>query len=73
VLPQPPAGAPAIRLSFLVYSRVPARRTVAFSVDGNLVTLHEGEESHGVGVQRIFPDHVELSHGGQAFVVRPRD
>jgi hypothetical protein len=71
---RPPADAPRIQVSFLVYSAVPARRTVAFTVDGgSLLTLHEGESSHNVAVERIFADRVELRHAGRTFTVRARD
>ncbi len=73
LVPRPPADAPHVRVSFLVYSRVPERRSVALMVDGNLVTLHEGESSSGLSVARILPDRVELRHGGKTFAVVPRD
>src|SRR5205814_10614514 len=70
---RPPPDAPQIQLSFLVYSRVPERRTVTFTVDGgSMVTLHEGESAYGVAVERIFSDHVQVSHRGRSFAVRPR-
>ena len=68
-----PAGAPAVRVSFLVYSGTPERRTVALSIDGGLVTLHEGEDSGGLSVAQILPDGVELTWQGQSFKVPARD
>ena len=74
VLPRPPAGAPRVLVSFLIYSRIPARRSAGLSIDGaGLVTLHEGEEASGLEVARIYPDRVELVHGGRRFVVGTRD
>jgi hypothetical protein len=62
-----------VRVSFLVYSGAPERRSVALTVDGGLVTLHEGQESGGVSVARILPDGVELTWQGQSFKVPARD
>ncbi len=71
---RPPAGAPPIRLSFLLYSAAPDRRTVALSVSGSgLTTLHEGEDIDGFEVVRIFPDRAELRWQGETFVLRARD
>src|SRR5262249_4211395 len=70
-----PAGAPPVRLSFLLYSPAPGRRTVALSIENRgLETLHEGESStDGVEVVRILPDRVELGWNGERFTVRARD
>jgi hypothetical protein len=74
VLPRPPAGAPRVQLSFLVYSGTPDRRSVVLSIDGgSLVTLREGETAAGLTVARIFPDRVHLRLGAQVFAVHPRD
>ena len=72
---RPPAGAPAVRLSFLLYSPAPGRRTVALAIENRgLETLHEGEaSSDGVEVVRILPDRVELGWNGEHFTVRARD
>ncbi len=72
---RPPAGAPAVRLSFLLYSPAPGRRTVALAIENRgLETLHEGESSSdGVEVVRILPDRVELGWNGEHFTVRARD
>lgn len=72
---RPPAGAPAVRLSFLLYSPAPGRRTVALAIENRgLETLHEGESSsEGVEVVRILPDRVELGWNGEHFTVRARD
>jgi len=74
VLPRGPAGAPRVRLSLLMYSRAPERRSVALTIDGgNLITLHEGESAGGFEVARILPDRVQLRHAGQLFALRARD
>jgi hypothetical protein len=68
------AGAPSIRVSFLVYSRTAERRSVALAVgDGSLTTLHEGESASGIEVTRILPDRVELRHDGRPFTVRAQN
>ncbi len=65
---------PRVHVSFLLYSKVPERRSVALAIeDGGLVTLHEGERSGGVEVARILPDRVELRYDGRTFAVRARD
>src|SRR5262249_32390712 len=70
----PPADAPRVQLTMLMYSRVPERRTVALVVDGGSMTmLHEGESTHEIEVERIKPDGVLLRHRGRSFTVRPRD
>jgi hypothetical protein len=38
-----------------------------------MMMLHEGESAHEVAVERIFPDHVQVRHGGQSFAVHARD
>src|SRR4029453_902648 len=41
-----PAGAPDVRLSFLLFSPSPQRRSVALAINGgSLETLHEGEST----------------------------
>jgi hypothetical protein len=71
---RPPAGAPDVRLSFLMYSRTPERRTVALSVEnGALASLHEGESAAGFEVVQIHRDHAELRFGGERFALWPRD
>jgi hypothetical protein len=71
---RPPQGAPGIRLALLVYSRDPARRTVAVTIDnGAMTTVHEGEQVGGFEVGRIYPDHVEMHYGGTVFSLRGRD
>jgi len=75
VLPPPalPAGAPDVHLAFLLYSARPERRSVAVQIDGGpLTTLREGDETGGLTVLRIQPDHVELDWQGQRFVVATR-
>jgi hypothetical protein len=69
-----PAGAPEVRLSFLLFSPSPDRRSVALSIDGgSLETLHEGESTGSLDVVRILPDRVDLRWGGEPFTVRARD
>jgi hypothetical protein len=71
VLQRPPAGAPAIQVNFLVYSRSPGRRTVALTIgSGGMVTMREGDASDEVEVVRILPDRVHVRHAGQLFAVR---
>jgi hypothetical protein len=69
-----PAGAPDVRLSFLLFSPSAERRSVALTIDGGgLQTLQEGEASAGLEVVRILPDRVDLRWQGEAFTVRARD
>ena len=71
VLPGPPAGAPEIRVSFLIYSSVPKRRQVSLTIDnGPLVTLHEGQKAGSVSLVRILRDRIHVEHGGRTFSVR---
>ena len=68
-----PAGAPSMRISFLVYSSVAERRSVALTIGGvGLTTLHEGDQSNGVEVVRIHPDRVELRWQGEPFTLEVR-
>ena len=70
---RPPAGAPRMRVSFLVYSSVAERRSVVLTIDGgSLTTLREGESSNGIDVVRIRPDSVELRWQGEAFRLEVR-
>ena len=71
VLPGPPAGAPEIHVSFLIYSAVPARRQVSLTIDnGPLVTLHEGQKSGTISLVRILRDRIHVEHGGRTYSVR---
>jgi len=71
--PRPPASAPRLRVSFLVYSRNADRRTVALTIgDAGLTTLHEGEEAGGIEVVHIHPDRVELRWQGEVFTLEVR-
>jgi hypothetical protein len=68
-----PPGAPKLRVSFLVYSASPERRSVALTInDGSLTTLREGGGADGVEVVRILPDRVELRWQGETFVLEVR-
>jgi hypothetical protein len=69
-----PAGAPDVRVSVLIYSRTPARRSVARSIDGaGLVTLREGQTAHGLEVVEILPDGAQLAWEGARFTVPARN
>jgi hypothetical protein len=69
-----PAGAPDVRLSFLLFSPSAERRSVALAINGSgLQTLHEGESAGDVQVVRILPDRVDLRWQGEAYTVRARD
>jgi hypothetical protein len=68
-----PAGAPRLRVSFLVYSSAAERRSVVLTIDGgSLTTLREGDESNGVAVVRIHPDRVDLRWQGETFTLEVR-
>ena len=68
-----PPGAPRMRVSFLVYSSVSTRRSVALTIgDAGMTTLREGQESQGVEVVRIFPDRVDLRWQGETFTLEVR-
>ena len=74
VVTPPPAGAPHVTVSFLLYSIVPSRRSVTLNIDGlGLVSLKEGDTESGIEVARILPDRVELRYGGQSYAVLSRD
>jgi hypothetical protein len=71
VLPGPPAGAPQIHVSFLIYSAVPERRVVSLTIDnGPLLNLHEGQKAGGIVLVRILRDRIHVEHGGRTFSVR---
>ena len=68
-----PPGAPRIRVSFLVYSSVPARRSVAITIDCQALTkLHEGEETNGVQIVAIHPDPIEVEWQGGRYTIEVR-
>jgi hypothetical protein len=68
-----PTGAPRLRVSFLVYSSIAERRSVALTIDsGSLTTLREGEESNGVEVVRIRPNGVDVRWQGETFALEVR-
>jgi hypothetical protein len=69
----PPAGAPRMRISVLVYSSLADRRSVVLTIDGgSLTTLREGDESNGISVVQIHPDRVDLRWNGEAFTLDVR-
>ena len=68
-----PAGAPRLRISFLVYSGAADRRSVVLTIDGGgLTTLREGDESNGISVVEIHPDRVDLRWQGESFTLDVR-
>jgi len=68
---EPPAGAPAVTVNFLAYSRVKDRRTVALTIgNAGMVTLREGETAGNVEVARILPDRVHLRYAGVLYAVK---
>jgi hypothetical protein len=74
VLPRPPAGAPSVRLSFLLYSRAVERRTVSLTLaSGEMLSLREGDTVGDLEVARILPDRVHLRHQGRLYLLRARD
>jgi hypothetical protein len=71
VLRGPPAGAPDIHVSFLIYSAVPERRVVTMTINsGPLVTLHEGQRSGEISLVRILRDRIHVDHNGRIYSVR---
>src|SRR5262249_31936926 len=51
-----PPGAPRMRVSFLLYSSIPARRSVALTInDSGLTTPHQGREAEGIGARPPRP------------------
>lgn len=69
-----PGGAPEVRISFLIYSRTPERRSVALTIDGTgLVTLREGQAAQGLEVVEILPDGARVTWQGQRFTVPARN
>jgi hypothetical protein len=69
-----PAGAPDVRISFLIYSRTPERRSVALTIDGaGLVTLREGQAVQGLEVVQILPDGAQVAWQGKRFTVPARN
>jgi hypothetical protein len=65
-----PDGAPDVRVSFLMYSADPARRSVALTVDGGgTATLREGEYFQAVRVLAIRPNAVDLEWAGVRYRV----
>lgn len=65
-----PTGAPDVRVSFLLYSSTPARRSVALTIgEGGMSSLREGEYFQGVRVLEILPDAVDLEWAGVRYRV----
>jgi hypothetical protein len=66
----PAPGEPQVQVKSIVYSSLPAQRTVTLQVEGaSARTLHEGESLNGMEVQLIVPDAVYLRHGASVFAV----
>jgi len=74
IRPKPaPPDAPDVRVSFLMYSRDPERRSVALGVAGaGITTVREGEYFQGVRVVEILPEAVDLEWGGVRYRVPAR-
>jgi hypothetical protein len=74
IRPKPaPRDAPDVRVSFLMYSRDPERRSVALGVAGaGITTVREGEYFQGVRVVEILPEAVDLEWGGVRYRVPAR-
>jgi len=49
-----------------------ARRSVTLRLNGDRVTLREGESADGVSVQLITPDGAYLQRGSEVFLATPR-
>jgi hypothetical protein len=49
-----------------------ARRSVTLLLNGDRVTLREGESADGVSVQLITADGAYLQRGGEVFLAAPR-
>ena len=68
-----PPGAPKVALSFLQWSKDPARRFAFISIDGApSQRVHEGEVAAGLTVAAITPTGVQFKREGTTFVIRPR-
>lgn len=71
-----PAVAPTrsiqgLQVESVEYTGPAARRSVTILVNGNRVTLREGESAEGVGVQLITPDGAYLQRGSEVFLAAP--
>jgi len=76
--PAQPSGAasPAqddsvVAVSAISYSPDVGRRSVTMRVGGTLVTLREGQSTHGVEVQLILPGSVYVRRGAEITVLEP--
>jgi Type II secretion system protein B len=68
-----PTGAPRVRVSFLLYSSLKERRSVALTInDQGLTTLHEGDFVEGLEIVHILPDRVEVRFQGELFTLEVR-
>jgi len=76
--PAQPSGAAApaqddsvVAVSAIRYSPDVGRRSVTMRVGGTLVTLREGQSTHGVEVQLILPGSVYVRRGAEITVLEP--
>jgi hypothetical protein len=53
------------------YNVPAARRSVTLRLNGDRVTLREGESADGVSVQLITPDGAYLQRGSEVFLATP--
>lgn len=65
----PMSGGTGVRVLSIAYSPDVAERTAALRIDGQTVTLHQGESASGLEVQLILPRSVYLRRGGDIFAV----
>ena len=75
--PVPPEASPAVpardvrslRVESVEYDVPAARRSVTLLLNGDRVTLREGESADGVSVQLITPEGAYLQRGSEVFLV----
>jgi hypothetical protein len=66
-------GAPRVRVSFLLYSSLKDRRSVALTVnDQGLTTLHEGDVVEGIEIVHILADRVEVRYQNDLYTLEVR-
>jgi hypothetical protein len=71
VLQEPPAGAPGLKLMFIVWDRDAEARLASVKVEseGNTVIVHEGGVVGGMRVASIHPEAVDFSWNNRTFRV----
>jgi hypothetical protein len=62
----------SLQVESVEYDVPAARRSVTLLLNGDRVTLREGESADGVSVQLITPDGAYLQRGGEVFLAAPR-